>query len=146
MKGNVRVLIGGRAVESPSPTTGAALYALAGAGSGQTVFRQTDLDDVPIENGPRAIELDGDEVFHIGEFRRARIIVEGTAHIWLKPSITHEEVVTLFDPSFPQHPEFIYSVTYDHGPSQNPEGILSPGGSVLVKTRMVFHVSKTGES
>lgn len=74
------------------------------------------------------------------------IIVEGTPHQWARPIITYAEVVTLFDESFPQHPEVTYSVTYDHGPPGNPEGILSPGGLVKVKEGMVFHVSRTGQS
>lgn len=74
------------------------------------------------------------------------IIVEGTAYEWPGDTITYAQVVTLFDPAYPQHPEITYSVTYDHGPGQNHEGILSPGGSVRVKERMVFHVSRTGQS
>lgn len=74
------------------------------------------------------------------------IIVEGTPHEWPRDRITYAEVVTLFDPEYAQHPEVTYSVTYDHGPGQNREGILSPGGSVRIKERMVFHVSRTGQS
>lgn len=73
------------------------------------------------------------------------IIVEATAHEWPKDEITYAEVVTLEDPSFPQHPERVYSVTYEraHG---NKSGILSPGGSVKVKEGMAFYAKDTGES
>jgi len=74
------------------------------------------------------------------------IIVEGTPHRWLKPSISYAEVVTLFDPNYPQHPEITYSVTFKNGPNHKPEGILSPGASVKVKDQMVFNVSATGQS
>lgn len=74
------------------------------------------------------------------------IIVNGTPEKWPKQDITYAQVVTLFDPQYPQHPEVTYSVTYDHGPGQNREGILSPGGSVRIKERMVFNVKRTGES
>ena len=74
------------------------------------------------------------------------IIVEGTLHEWPKDDITYEQVVTLFEPTYPQHPEITYSVTYERGQGHKPEGILSPGGSVKVKDRMVFHVSRTGQS
>lgn len=74
------------------------------------------------------------------------IIVEGTPHEWPENRISYDQVVTLFDPAYPQHPEITYSVTYDHGPGQNREGILTPGGSVRIKERMVFHVSRTGQS
>ena len=46
----------------------------------------------------------------------------------------------------PQHPEITYSVTYKNGPSHKPEGILPPGAAVKVKERMVFNVSRTGQS
>jgi hypothetical protein len=77
---------------------------------------------------------------------RITIIVEGTPHEWSKRRITYAEVVTLFDPQYPQHPEITYSVKYKNGPAENPEGILAPGASVKVKDKMVFNVSSTGQS
>ena len=74
------------------------------------------------------------------------IIVEGTQHEWPKTEITYAQVVTLFDPNYPQHPEITYSVTYKRGHGDKPEGILSTGGSVKVKDKMVFNVSSTGQS
>lgn len=74
------------------------------------------------------------------------IIVEGTPHEWSKEEITYAEVVTLEVPSYPQHPEITYSVTYKKGHGNKPEGILSPGASVKVKDRMEFCVSETGQS
>jgi Multiubiquitin len=74
------------------------------------------------------------------------IIVEGTAYEWPKGEITYAEVVTLFDPTYPQHPETTYSVKYKHGPAHKPEGTLPPGASVKVKQDMVFNVSRTGQS
>ena len=38
------------------------------------------------------------------------IIVEGTEHEWPKGEITHEEVVKLEVPEYPQSPPFTYSV------------------------------------
>lgn len=74
------------------------------------------------------------------------IIVEGTAHQWPKDEeITYEQVVTLEDPQYPQHPERVYSVTYERAHGEK-EGKLSRGGSVKVKDRMVFFVKDTGES
>lgn len=74
------------------------------------------------------------------------IIVEGTPHEWPKSAITYEEVVTLFEPSYPQHPETTYSVKYKRGEGNKPEGTLSAGGSVKTKNGMVFNVSRTGQS
>jgi hypothetical protein len=74
------------------------------------------------------------------------IIVEGTPHEWPKGEITYTEVVTLEDPTYPQHSELIYLVKYKNGHGNKPEGILSPGASVKVKEGMVFSVSSTGQS
>ena len=73
------------------------------------------------------------------------IVVEAVEHQWPKGEITYTEVVTLEDPNYPQHPERVYSVTYEraHG---NKTGVLPPGGSVKVKEGMVFYVKDTGES
>src|SRR3954468_11183282 len=74
------------------------------------------------------------------------IFVEGTPHEWPKGEITYAEGVTLEVPDYPQHPEITYSVTYDRGHGNKPEGVLAPGGSVKTKEGMVFHVSPTGQS
>lgn len=74
------------------------------------------------------------------------LIVSGTPHDWSKPRIDYVEVVTLFDPAYPQHPDWTYSVTYKNGPSQNPDGILTFNHSVKVKEGMVFSVKCTGQS
>src|SRR2546423_13763011 len=55
------------------------------------------------------------------QFRSPEIIVNGTPERWLEQDITYTQVVTLFDPQFPQHQDVTYSVVYDHGPRQNPE-------------------------
>ena len=103
--------------------------------------------DVPVNDDDHIQFADGPVfVTRHAEGRKVTVIVEGTPHNWDRPAITYVEVATLFDPTYPQHPETTYSVTYDHGPRQNPEGILSPGGSVKVRDRMVFHVSTTGQS
>jgi hypothetical protein len=144
----VRIHIDQQPYESPSPTTGEALYRLGHVGPGLKLYREVkgDREDPAIDDGPETIHLKDDEHFHSGEPRGITIIVEGTPHEWTKPAITYAEVVTLFDPNYPQHPEITYSVTYKRGPGHKPEGILSPGASVKVKDKMVFNVSPTGQS
>ena len=80
-----------------------------------------------------------------GKDKTVTIVIEAVEHRWPKGDITYAEVVTLEDPDYPQHPERVYSVTYEraHG---NKTGVLSPGGSVNVKEGMVFFVKDTGES
>jgi hypothetical protein len=144
----VRIHIDQKPYESPNPTNGSALYRLGRVKPGLRLYREVDGDreDPAIDDGPETAHLKHDEHFHSGEPRAITIIVDGTPDEWTKPSITYAEVVTLFDPTFPQHPETTYSVKYKHGPAHKPEGILSPGGSVKVKDRMEFNVSSTGQS
>lgn len=75
------------------------------------------------------------------------IVVDGTPYeVPKKDLISYAEVVTLAYPDYPQHPEITYSVTYDRGHGDKPEGILSPGESVKVKEGMAFNVNRTGQS
>lgn len=63
-----------------------------------------------------------------------------------KDDISYSDVVTHAFPEYPQHPERTYSVTYERGHGEKPEGILSPGGTVKVKNQMRFNVKFTGQS
>ena len=78
--------------------------------------------------------------------KKVTIIVNGTPFEEEKDEITYNEVVTLAFPDFPQHPERTYSVTYQRGHGNKPEGILSPGETVKVKEGMIFYVKHTGQS
>lgn len=104
-------------------------------------------NDEQIHPGDRVVFTQG-PVFYSRKKSNSEIviIVEGTPHDWSKPAINFAEVVTLFDPEFPKHPEVTYSVRYKNGPVQNVEGILAPGASVQVKNKMAFNVSPTGQS
>ena len=147
-KHKVRVHIDEKRYESPTPTTGGALYALGHVPAGLELYRevQGDCEDRPIPNGPEAVHLHEDEHFHSGLPREIKLIVNGTPHEWSKPDITYAEVVTLDVPDYPQHPDINYSVKYTKGPSNKPEGILSPGATVEVRNREEFSVWPTGQS
>jgi hypothetical protein len=144
----VRIHINQKPYSSPNPTTGEALYALARVPPGLVLYGEFsgDREDPAIKNGSGVVHLKEDEHFHSGLPKIITIIVSRTPHEWSKPRIDYVEVVTLFDPAYPQHPEWTYSVTYKHGPSENPHGILTFGHSVKVKEEMVFHVKCTGQS
>lgn len=78
--------------------------------------------------------------------KNVEIVVNGTSSEVEKSIITYSEVVTLAFPDFAQHPEMTYSVTYQRGHGEKPEGILVPGGEVKVKDEMIFYVKHTGQS
>lgn len=81
-----------------------------------------------------------------GKNKEFTIIVEGTPHEWPKREITYEEVVKLEVPDYTPQSNITYSVGYERGQGNKPEGTLSPGASVKVKEGMIFRVSETGQS
>ena len=81
------------------------------------------------------------------EPKTVSIIVEGAPHEWPKNAdISYDDVVTLEVPTYPQHQEITYAVTYRNGEGHKPEGVLAKGASVKVKDGMIFNVSETGQS
>ena len=72
--------------------------------------------------------------------RKVIIWTNSHSHEYDKDLITYEEVVRLalcnYDPCKG------YTVTYGHGPLQNPEGLMSKGDTVYVQYNMEFHVTE----
>jgi len=80
------------------------------------------------------------------EKKKVTIIINADPFEVEKDEITYNEIVSMGFPDFPQHPERTYSVTYERGIGNKPEGILSVGGVVKTKNEMRFYVKHTGES
>lgn len=74
------------------------------------------------------------------------IIAEATPHEWPKEEIKYEEVVALEFPNYTPSSNITYSVGYERGQGNKPEGNMSPGDSIKVKEGMIFRVSETGQS
>lgn len=81
-----------------------------------------------------------------GQNKEFNIVVNGDPHVWKEKKISFVEVVTLAFQVYEDHPNVVYSVTYKRGEDSKPEGSMVKGDSVVVKDKMVFHVSKSGES
>lgn len=65
---------------------------------------------------------------------------------WSEKTITFEQVVELAYGSYDPRLEKGYTVTYDRGPHQNPEGTMVLGDRVFVKNKMIFNVKQTDKS
>lgn len=74
------------------------------------------------------------------------IIVNGREKKWTEKTINFEQLVVLAFGSYDPNPLKIYTVTYDRGPHQNPEGSMVKGESVFVKNKMIFNVTATDKS
>ncbi|MFN3664733.1 MAG: multiubiquitin domain-containing protein [Sediminibacterium sp.] len=77
---------------------------------------------------------------------KVKIIVNGREKDWLEKSITFKQVVSLAFGNCSDDPKTVYTVTYTHGPKENPEGTMVKGSTVIVKNKMVFNVTATNKS
>jgi tRNA(Ile)-lysidine synthase TilS/MesJ len=60
--------------------------------------------------------------------------------------LSFEQVVKLAYPDPTPGKEYDYTVTYDKGPKENPEGEMVAGDTVKIKNEMVFNVTQTDRS
>ena len=75
------------------------------------------------------------------------LIVNGTPKKWDREKISFDQVVNLaFNGNPSTGPNVMFTVAYSRGPKENPEGTLSEGQSVFVKSGMVFDVTPTNKS
>ena len=92
------------------------------------------------------VNLARPEIEHFFSKKTVTIIVNGTPHEWSKPMICFEDVVKLAYGSYDSNPNIVYTVTYDRGPKENPEGSMVKGDCVCVKYKMIFNVTRTDKS
>lgn len=74
------------------------------------------------------------------------LIINGTPKKWDKKQISFKEVIVLAFGKYIDKPTVAYTVAYEDGPKQNPEGSMIKGQSVLVKNKMIFHATATDKS
>lgn len=74
------------------------------------------------------------------------LVVNGRQKEWTEETITFEQVIILALGAYDPNPNKVYTVTYDKGPHENPEGSMVKGGSVLVKNKMIFNATATDKS
>jgi hypothetical protein len=147
-KHEVRIHIDQHKYESPTPTTGVALYVLGKVAAGLELFREVtgDKEDQPIENGPEIVHLTPDEHFHSGQPKTYTIFVNGQKKVVTTKTVTFAQIVALAFPSPPTGDNILYTISYEDGPPANPQGSLQEGGTVKVKNGMIFNVTATDKS
>jgi hypothetical protein len=145
-KHEVRIHIDRKPYESPTPTTGVALYALAHIPSEKELIRevQGDHEDVPILRNEDQIHLKMDEHFY--SEKEFKIIVNSREKIVTEKELSFAEIVSLAFDNPPSGPDILFTITYRKGPHKNPEGSLLEGGTVKIKNGMVFNVTQTNKS
>ena len=145
-KHEVRIHIDREPYESPTPTTGEALYLLAGIPPRRELFREVvgDREDELVPRDITELHLVQDEHFY--SEKETKIVVNTEEKAWGERRISYEQVTHLAFPSPPPGVVITYTVEYERGPHKNPEGSMTAGDSVRVKNGMIFSVTETGRS
>lgn len=145
-KHKTRIHIDRDEYESPNPTTGKALYALADIPKNRELFKVVDGDneDVEIPRGDQIVDLDKDDHFYSQV--EIIILVNGRKKETVETSLSFEEIVKIAFENPPEGPQTLFTVTYRNGPKKNPEGTLTVGHKVRIKKGMVFNVTPTDKS
>ena len=105
-------------------------------------------EDEPIPDDKK-VNLARPEIEHFyskDNHYKITLIVNGRPKQWTKRTITFEQVVVLTFENYDPNPSKVYTVTYDRGPCENPEGSMVKSDKVLVKDRMIFNVTCTDKS
>ena len=81
----------------------------------------------------------------VEEERKFEIIVNGKPKAWHEHTISYSQVVDLAFPP-PHKLTEVFTVQYSHGPKENREGTLVEGQSAIIKSGMIFDVTRTDKS
>jgi hypothetical protein len=130
--------------------TGAEIRSLGNIPSDEEIFLaiKKPWEDEPIPDD-KQVNLARPEIEHFyskGKHHEIMLIVNGRPKPWTEKTITFEQVVVLAFGSYDPNPQKVYTVTYDKGPHQNPEGSMVKGDKVFVKNKMIFNVTCTDKS
>jgi hypothetical protein len=144
----VRIHIDKQLYESPTPTTGAALYLLVHVPAGLLLFREGHGhdEDSPIANDGTKVELKNGQHFRTGKPEPAgtTIYVNTEPVVWDRPQISYDELVKLAFPGGPFDGNVRYSITWTK--PDGSEGAVLKGGKVRVVDGMKFDVRNTDKS
>lgn len=130
--------------------TGAEIKKLGGIPETEDLFLavKKPWTDEPIDNDTK-VNLARPEVEHFYSESKEKeiiIIVDGEPKKWNKEQITFVEVIILAFGQYIDKPTMVYTVAYEDGPKQNPEGSMVKGSVVYVKNKMIFHATATDRS
>ena len=105
-------------------------------------------EDEPIPDD-KQVNLARPEIEHFYSKDNHHLItlyVNGRPKSWGEKILTFEQSVILALGSYDPNPNKVYTVTYDRGPRENPEGTMVIGDKVIVKDKMIFNVTCTDKS
>lgn len=74
------------------------------------------------------------------------IIVNGRKKEVTTEELSFDQLVALAFNPVPTGPNILFTITYENGPRENPEGSLLAGGTIEIKEGMIFNVFQTDKS
>lgn len=109
---------------------------------------KTPWEDEPIFDDMQVnLERPGIEHFYTkSKDFEIELIVNARQKTWNEKIITFEQIVALAFGNYDPNPDKVYTITYDKGPHENPEGSLVRGEKIFVKNKMIFNVAATDKS
>lgn len=128
--------------------TGAEIRMLGHVAKDEEIFLavKKPWEDEPIPDN-LSVNLARPEIEHFySKAKEVIIIVNGTPHKWTKEKISFKEVIFLAFGRFIDKTTMVYTVAYEDGPRQNPEGSMFSSQEVFVKLKMIFHATETDKS
>jgi len=130
--------------------TGAEIRKLGHIGQDEEIFLaiKKPWEDEPIADD-KQVNLARPEIEHFyskDKSHKITLIINGRPKDWTERAITFEQVVVLAFGSYDPNPNKVYTVTYDRGPHENPEGTMVKGDKVLTMDKMIFNVTCTDKS
>lgn len=105
-------------------------------------------EDEPIPDD-KQVNLARPEIEHfysISKHFKVELIVNGRQKPWNEKIISFEQVIILAFGNFESNPDRVFTVTFDRGPHDNPEGTMVRGERVYVKNKMIFNATPTDKS
>lgn len=148
-KPEFQLSINGKLYEWNHPNiTGAEIRSLGNIPLGDEIFLENPKpkeNELILDDKKLNLARPGIESFY-SRAEEVIILVNGTPHKWTKEQISFKEVIVLAFGQFIDKPTMVYTVAYEDGPRQNPEGSMFVGQDVFVKHKMIFNASQTDKS
>jgi hypothetical protein len=143
---HVRIHIDREAYESPSPTTGKAIYQLGDIAHDEELFREIggDAEDPVIPRDDTEVVLTADDHFY--SQKTFRLIINLEEVFVVKKKQSFDEIAKLAFPVPPPGQQIEYHISYRKGPPANPKGRMVEGQTVKVKDGMSFDVTASDQS
>jgi hypothetical protein len=130
--------------------TGQQVRELSGIEKGDELFLRTSnsrIDQLIDDDDKIDLLQSGIEEFYSEKQKKTiTLIISGVSKAWDKEKISFKEVIMLAYGSYEDSPTMVYTVAYEDGPKQNPEGSMIKGSEVYTKNKMIFHATATNQS